>query len=209
MGLSPEALRKMKEMGLTFDQAIELAEVMAQDEPVKSARSERNRRYYEKKRLKASEQDVLEDGLNSDAAPFPSSLPPTPPNLTTHTPECVSTRPRKAGDFDVFWEAYPRKTGKDAARKAYFAAVGRIDGPDPPGVLLAALERVKATWDDAQYIPHPRTWLSQGRWQDEPTVIQLNPRQANGPHNNTRTSDREDRLGNCFEGLVGAVNERR
>jgi hypothetical protein len=23
-------------------------------------------------------------------------------------------------------------------------------------------------WKDPQFIPHPRTWLSQGRWTDEP-----------------------------------------
>lgn len=69
--------------------------------------------------------------------------------------------------FERFWQAYPRKVGKDAAW-----AVFQRKGPDDDltDAMIAAVDRAKrsAQWqkDDGQFIPHPRTWLSQGRWQD-------------------------------------------
>lgn len=63
-----------------------------------------------------------------------------------------------------FWKPYPRKVGKDAARKAWAQAVKRA----PPETIIAALAGYR--WpDDPQFIPHPATWLNQGRWSDEPT----------------------------------------
>lgn len=69
-------------------------------------------------------------------------------------------------DFDRFWAAYPKRVGKDAARKAW-----RVKHPSLP-VVLAALERQRA-WlqrDGGRYIPNPATWLNQGRWDDDPPV---------------------------------------
>jgi hypothetical protein len=38
--------------------------------------------------------------------------------------------------------------------------------------ILAVIEKLKQSeqWirDNGQYIPHPSTWLNQGRWTDEP-----------------------------------------
>lgn len=70
--------------------------------------------------------------------------------------------------FDMFWKAYPRKVAKDAARKAF-------DKRKPTQELLD--EMLKAIsyqmtddqWkkDDGRFIPHPSTWLNEGRWMDE------------------------------------------
>jgi hypothetical protein len=73
--------------------------------------------------------------------------------------------------FDKFWKAYPRKVGKDAARKEF-------DKRKPDDGLLAAMLSTLAvqvnskqwTDDDGKFIPHPTTWLKQGRWQDEVSV---------------------------------------
>lgn len=71
----------------------------------------------------------------------------------------------KETSFDVFWIAYPKKVGKDAAKKS-FAKV-KLD----ISVLLEAIEKQKKseqwTKDGGQYIPNPATWLNQGRWEDE------------------------------------------
>lgn len=69
--------------------------------------------------------------------------------------------------FDSFWQAYPRKVGKGAARKAW-AKVDISNGQ--LGMILAAVERQKTCeqWQEARYIPHPATWLNQQRWEDEP-----------------------------------------
>lgn len=69
--------------------------------------------------------------------------------------------------FDEFWKAYPKKVGKEAARKAWVKAKGK------PSVLeiIAALDKQKNSeqWkrNSGQFIPNPATWLNQGRWADE------------------------------------------
>jgi len=70
--------------------------------------------------------------------------------------------------FAEFWAAYPRKIGKDAARKAF--AKRKPDG-DLLSEMLAAIrvQTQSEQWckDGGQFIPHPSTWLTQGRWGDE------------------------------------------
>lgn len=70
--------------------------------------------------------------------------------------------------FDRFWSAYPRKTGKDAARKAF---ARRKVNDELLQQMLDAIETQKHseqwTRNGGQFIPHPATWLNQGRWQDE------------------------------------------
>lgn len=78
--------------------------------------------------------------------------------------------PLKVSDieFDQFWRAYPRKTAKKAAFRAWKKA---IDKPSID-VVIASVERQKASdqWikEGGQYIPHPATWLNGGRWEDKP-----------------------------------------
>jgi hypothetical protein len=68
--------------------------------------------------------------------------------------------------FAEFWAAYPRRVGKDAARKAHVAAVKR--GASVGAILQAVRDQ---QWpDEARFIPHPATWLNQGRWQDDPNA---------------------------------------
>lgn len=68
-------------------------------------------------------------------------------------------------DFEAFWQAYPNKTGKQAAEKEW----SRLK-PDAEltKALLQAVEYQKS-WDRWQrgYIPNPSTWLHQQRWLDE------------------------------------------
>ncbi len=71
--------------------------------------------------------------------------------------------------FELFWAAYPRKTGKGAARKVWTKLA-----PDAALVdaMLAALawQVGQPQWlkDGGQFIPMPRTYLAQERWLDEP-----------------------------------------
>ena len=74
-------------------------------------------------------------------------------------------------DFDLFWKAYPKKVGKEAARKAFAKVKAPVE------TLIKAVEGQKRMpqWlkEDGQFIPHPATWLNQGRWMDE---APLNPK---------------------------------
>ena len=78
-----------------------------------------------------------------------------------------NTEPVRQGqDFERFWEAYPRKAGKEEARKAF----QRVDVP--VGVLVDAIsvQRKSAQWqkEGGRYIPFPANWLNQRRWEDQP-----------------------------------------
>lgn len=99
---------------------------------------------------------------------------PQTPDTRHQTPEEQPPQPPKGGKrvspagFEEFWQQYPRKVGKDDAAKAFAA---RKPDAQLLEVMLAALARQRASeqWrkDGGQFIPHPATWLRQGRWQDE------------------------------------------
>jgi len=69
--------------------------------------------------------------------------------------------------FDEFWETYPRKVGKETARKAFARAIRKT----PIEMILQAIERQKQSsqWqkDNGEFIPHPTTWLNRAGWEDE------------------------------------------
>jgi hypothetical protein len=119
-------------------------------------------------------------------------LPPNdtdPPGHVTVTPrseqsrtdkkESLSDSPKKAArrvaeasGFDAFWQSYPRKVGKGAARKAWTAAT---KATDPQAILDGiALHAPALASREAQYIPHASTWLRAERWTDQ--VEQQQPR---------------------------------
>lgn len=68
--------------------------------------------------------------------------------------------------FDEFWEAYPRKVGKQKARTKFTAACKRTD----PQVVIDGARRLAAdpNLPETQFIPHPTTWLEGDRWDDPP-----------------------------------------
>jgi hypothetical protein len=85
----------------------------------------------------------------------------------TRLPSVGSTRGFPPG-FEEFWKAYPRKVGKDAAAKAF---ARRKVGTDLLAQMLTAINSRKSSeaWrkNGGQFIPHPSTWLNEGRWKDE------------------------------------------
>jgi hypothetical protein len=70
--------------------------------------------------------------------------------------------------FDSFWQAYPKRVGKGAARRSW--AKLRPD-LELQAIILAAVaaQRTSDQWckEDGRYIPNPATWLNQERWADE------------------------------------------
>ncbi len=64
-----------------------------------------------------------------------------------------------------FWNCYPRKIGKTHAEKAFIKASHSV-GVD---VILDAIKpfAVSVAKKEKKFIPHPATWLNQGRWDDE------------------------------------------
>lgn len=85
-------------------------------------------------------------------------------------------------DFDNFWNAYPRKTGKKPAQKTW-------ERLNPDATLIQkiseALVKHKESeqWvkDNGIFIPYPATWLNQERWNDE--VIKAIPKKKKPYYN--------------------------
>ena len=70
--------------------------------------------------------------------------------------------------FESFWKVYPRKIGKEKCRNWFKSHKPKEDLVQQ---MIEAVEQQKKSkqWSDPQYIPHPYTWLNQGRWEDELT----------------------------------------
>ena len=79
--------------------------------------------------------------------------------------------PPKGELFDLFWKAYPKKVGKDAAYKAF---AKRKPDEQLVKTMIASVRKQADTeqWkkDGGQFIPHASTWLNEGRWQDETEI---------------------------------------
>ena len=67
--------------------------------------------------------------------------------------------------FDDLWKMYPKKVGKGQARKAFTAALRKVEHDK---IHLALVDYVRSTQgDDKKYLPHLSTWLNGERWDDE------------------------------------------
>jgi hypothetical protein len=75
--------------------------------------------------------------------------------------------------FDIWWSQYPRKIAKKAALSEWL----KLSTEDREKCLEVIHKHV-AMWKDtdSQFIPHPRTWLYQGRWDDELPEVKINGR---------------------------------
>lgn len=114
-----------------------------------------------------------------------AGVPPVSANSVLTAPPCLD--PERVGwegilvlrkeeendrdPFDDFWAVYPRKVGKDAARRAWEK---RRISAETAATIIAALawQKQQDAWlrDGGRFIPNPATWINQGRWQDEPTT---------------------------------------
>jgi hypothetical protein len=85
----------------------------------------------------------------------------------TETESDISIKADKKSDWpedfrERFWQAYPRKVGKKAAIRKLEA----IENANEVSFdrLLSAIGKISAT--EEKFIPHPTTWLNQGRYLD-------------------------------------------
>lgn len=120
----------------------------------------------------------------ADAQQVPIAPPAPAPvsvSVSEGVAEVASSSPPEVADvlFARFWAECPRKVGKDAARKAFdkrkpdAALVDRM-------IVALRVQCQSPQWlkDDGQFIPHPSTWLNEGRWQDEATTANAPPSKA-------------------------------
>lgn len=69
--------------------------------------------------------------------------------------------------FDEFWAAYPRKTDKGHARKAWMNAIKK----KWPSEIIAAAGAYAASKPEPKFTAHPTTWLNGERWDDQPLTL--------------------------------------
>lgn len=112
---------------------------------------------------------VHDDRDNTKSKPK-EDIPPIIPQEDKPKPTPAPKPPKKEYDyrlFDIFWQAYPRKTAKDAARKAWVKL-----NPNEKlfEKIMDGLNRsvqFDRGFRDPQYTPHPATWLNGKRWEDK------------------------------------------
>lgn len=108
-------------------------------------------------------------GHNREIGNDKEKNPPIVPPCETGEPATGELIPASelVDPFDEFWQAYPRKTGKADARKAFAKC------REPVGNLIADIRQRLASghWstspDRKRFIMHPATYLRGERWTDE------------------------------------------
>jgi hypothetical protein len=68
--------------------------------------------------------------------------------------------------FNDFWVLYPRKISKRVAEKSWSKLTAQ-EQSDALEAIPNHLKYWKIKNTETEYIPHPATWLNQGRWEDE------------------------------------------
>ena len=174
-----EAVKHMLAAGLSADVIVAAVRDMetAAVPSNRTARQDRNRRYYTAKsserRLKAS---YLDD---SDASPLPLSsetkVSPTPPSKTQPPipnphPPIVPPLPEKPvdGTFDLAWQACTDQMRKRAgSRSATEAEWKRAIKSVSPAALLAAVKRYRREDPDVARSGGPsfQRWLRDRKWE--------------------------------------------
>lgn len=77
-------------------------------------------------------------------------------------------------DFERFWSEYPRKIAKRAALLVWLK-MAENERNRAIESLPAHVRYWELTHTGPQFVPHARTWLYQGRWDDELDMPALKP----------------------------------
>jgi hypothetical protein len=114
-----------------------------------------------------------DDATASRHGDAPTKSTPSSEESNRETPQPPSTGEVAERDelgvfFDHFWNAYPRKVGKPAAKKAMKSKYDAVARP----FIIEGVRKWVTYWDQSgtneQFIPHPATFLNQERYLDEP-----------------------------------------
>ena len=123
-----------------------------------------------------AERQAARDRMRSIRASKKGVKKPSPQVSGSGSPEVPSTDPNVFGNpvptqshpnknFDIFWDAYPRKEAKGAARKAWDKAVKKTSEDSILEGVMKYSSRVAGS--EKKFIAHPATWLNSERWDDE------------------------------------------
>ena len=126
----------------------------------------------------ANVEPTFNDRSTDVELPTPTPTPTPTPVINTPIPPATpgAERDTAGAAFDAFWKTYPKKVGKDAAEKVW---ARKVKAEDVQAVMDALdKQRSSEQWnqDGGRFIPHPSTWLNQGRWKDEDVADDEQPR---------------------------------
>lgn len=114
----------------------------------------------------AWDKEEKEVNQKKERAPLLDTPPMETPKIVIGSPK-TATRSRPGPDpaFDQWWQHYPRKKSKGAARMAFGRALKKADAAS----LIAGAMRYGAETDrqDPRYVKHPATWLNGECWVDQ------------------------------------------
>jgi len=127
-----------------------------------SARSAAEKR-WEKTQQKQGKADAT--AMRGQCQPEPEPEPYSDTNVSQR----ARGKPTYTDEFETWWQAYPNKTGKGAAFKAFQRAKRRGDGDRLFSALQQQLPNLEqaANRSDGNFCPHAATWLNQSRYDDE------------------------------------------
>lgn len=116
---------------------------------------------YQGKIEKASKAAKIRWGKQTECERIPDAM-----QTNNHKPLTKNHKPDYNIQFDAFWIMYPKKVGKEAARKAWLK-----NKPDIDSVIKAIQwQEVSSQWKKG-FIPNPSTYINQHRWLDEPEKV--------------------------------------
>ncbi|MER5694888.1 helix-turn-helix transcriptional regulator [Streptomyces mirabilis] len=124
---------------------------------VRSSRTERSPNHQQ-----PSDKQLLEDSSPAAAA---NEL--EKPVASVQTKSGSEKRDHHLEAFGAFWLTYPKRRDKEAAKKAWIAAIER--GAEPQQMVDGAKTYAQERKDqEPKYTKYPATWLNNGCYDDEP-----------------------------------------
>lgn len=105
---------------------------------------------------------------------------PSPALALPDTP--IAPKGAYSSCFDLWWEQYPKsaRTGKAAAYRAYqkagkaLVARGMVKATAVGFLQQRVIEFAASPKGNSEFVPHPATWLNQGRYDDDPAAWKSN-----------------------------------
>lgn len=143
------------------------AEIQAKRDAVSQRRSEAGKKGAERRwDSKPIANEWQTDG-KGDGKPMASHSSETETEPQTAKKDIVhAARSRElANDFDEWWQVYPRKQGKEAARRKYLTVRKKIAAD----VLLKGVREyaLLMAGEEKKFVKLPAGWLNDGRWEDD------------------------------------------
>ncbi len=134
----------------------------------------------------------LTNGSVETNTPIPDTIP--------DTKKITPIVPKGTDKFNDFWNAYPRKQGKEKTFKWF-----KKNKPDDEFIemLISDIKkRMESEWKgkDLEFIPHPTSYLNGKRWEDEIVVPNITPKPSL-PKIPTTKSDKT-----AFDVFLNAIN---